>query len=175
MAVLTAPPVPNFPTVDQGTYIGVVKKIETQDFTEKPDNFGKTGYHQFIFHWVLEGVETEDGQEIELFQYVRFMIGDKPSTKGVRAGRIPLLTEITRSFGEPDIQAGDPVDTDMWLGKRAKLGVLFSEAEKGPRNSINSVGPAAKKNPTTAKPATRVVSRPTPPVTEEEDEEAISF
>lgn len=146
MATLQAPPQKTFPTVDQGTYIGVVESVAIEDHTVEPDKFGRKGHYTLIFRWTIEGQEAEDGSAITLPQYVRLETGERPYSKGPRAGKLPWLTEITRAFGEPDLQPGDDVDPDMWLGKRAKLSVLEQVQADGTfRNAINGVAPAAKK------------------------------
>lgn len=161
MPTLSAPAPKTFTTVEQGTYTGTVMKIEVEDHTTEPDKFGKKGFFTLVFRWVLEGVEDEDGGEISIPQYVKLTTGDRPITTGTRAGRLPWLTEITRAFGQPDLQPGDPVDTDMWLGKRARLGILQQVQSDGTfKNAINSVNPAKAR--TAGQAAARVAARPAP-------------
>ena len=168
---LTAPPAQKeFPTVDQGTYVGKVSKVDIEDHTTTPDNFGKTGHTTLIFRWILIGQTDEDGAPVELVQYVKFATGDKPYTKGARAGKLPWLTEITRAFGEPDIVPGASVDPTQWVGKRAKLGVLEAYSVDGVRkNSINSVSRHEPKPKTNGKPA------PVPVAEDDDESESIPF
>ena len=153
-----------YPTVDQGTYLAGVDAIVVEDHIKTPDKFGNTGFYTFIFKWRLEGVLSEDDKPIIIPQYVRLETGDRPITKGPRAGRLPLMTEITRAFGEPDLQPADEVDEALWVGKRAKLGVLNTPDAAGvAKNSINSVSvapPRAKKN------------KPAPVIVEDDDPES---
>lgn len=138
-----------------------------------PDKFGNTGFLTLIFRWLLIGQTDEDGAPIELIQYVKFATGDKPYTKGARAGKLPWLTEITRAFGEEDIQPGDNVDEQRWVGKRAKLGVLEAHTTDGGRtNSINSV---SKYTPPVKSANGKPAPKPQPEPVEEEDGEDIPF
>jgi hypothetical protein len=136
-----------------------------------PDQFGKTGHYTFVFHWLLEGVTGDQGEEINLPHYVRFEVGDRPYSKGARAGRLPWLTEITRAIGVPDLQPGDDVDPDLWENKRAKLSILLEErADGAPRNRINAAAPVGAKKAAPATAAKRVIVAP-----EDDESEAVPF
>lgn len=170
MTNLTAPAPRTFPTVEQGTYTGVVDRIDVEDCTQIADKFGYRGI-KLIFRWRLEGVASEEGDPITLPQYVKLETGDRPYSKGPRAGRLPWLTEITRAFGEPDIQPGDGVDPDLWVGKRARLAVLEqAQADGTSRNAINAVGPAKPRTGQAAAPA-KPAPKPAPTVAEDLDPE----
>ena len=163
--ILTAPEQKTFPTVDQGTYVGKVESIDVQDWTTKPDPFGKKGHYTLVFKWLLAGQTDENDNPITLPQYVRFATGDKPMAKGARAGRLPWLTEITRALCLEDLQPGDAFDPETLVGKRAKLGVLLTEQTDGTlKNSINSVSKADPRKPKTAPKA------PPPPADDEDDD-----
>lgn len=170
MASLTAPAPRSFPTVEQGTYPGIVDSITVEDYTDIADKFGYRGY-KIIFRWRLEGVETDDGEPFTLPQYVKLETGDKPYSKGSRAGRLPWLTEITRAFGEPDIQPESQVDPDLWVSKRAKLSILQQVQSDGTfKNSINAVTRIAAPAARAGQGAARVVAaRPAAPVEDAED------
>ncbi|MDB5057235.1 MAG: hypothetical protein JWO59_707 [Chloroflexi bacterium] len=171
MTTLTAPKSQKeFPTVDQGTYPAKVSEVGIEDWTQKPDSFGKKGHHTFVYKWLLIGQTDEDGQPIELVEYVKFVTGSIPYTKGARAGKLPKLTEITRAFGEPDLEPGQAFDPETHVGKKAKLGVLESfDADGNRKNNINSHSKYEPK-PKTAKPAPKPVADD-----EDEDDETVPF
>jgi len=142
---LTAPAQRTFPTVDQGTYAARVTEVKVEDHMNVADNFGNKGFYTLVFRWELDDA-TEDLEVVSIPLYVKFQTGDKPLSKGPRAGRLPMLTEITRAFGEEDLQPGDEVDEQAWVGKRANLGILEQVTpDGGRRNSINSVKPIGRK------------------------------
>lgn len=172
---LTAPAPRTFPTVEQGTYTGIVDTITVEDYTGIADKFGYRGY-KLIFRWRLEGVKTDDGEPFTLPQYVKFETGSAPYAKGARAGRLPWLTEITRAFGEADIEPDDSVDEQLWVGKRAKLSILQQvQPDATFKNAINAVSKLAK--PATVGQATaRPVARPAAPAAVEDlDSDQVPF
>lgn len=150
MQTLKAPAPRTFPTVDQGTYTGTVQSIVVQDWTSTPDTFGNQGHYTLVFTWRLDDL-TEDGQVVTIPHYVRFETGERPYSKGQRAGKLPWLTEITRALGVPDVEPDDEVDVDEWEGKRVRLAILAEQRLDGTiRNKVNAVLPVLKKGPRAA-------------------------
>lgn len=169
MAILRAPDRQQFPVVQGGAYLAKVVNVSVEDFTEKPDRFGNKGHHAITFRWQLAGMETDDGAPVEIPQTVKFATGDYLAKQGQRMGRLPWLTEITRAFGTPDIQPGDAVDTDTWIGKEAVLSIQLNRTADGMRNHIEAVD-----KPGSAPAGPRVL-KPRPPAPPGGDEGDIPF
>lgn len=153
MAILKAPPSRSFATAPQGVYTARVMAVKVEDHTVKPDPFGNVGHYSLQFTWHLDNTMDEDSNPIEVLHTLKFQTGDFIAKQGARPGHMPWLTEYTRAFGMPDIQAGQDVDTDHFLGLRATLGILMEIGSDGRgRNKVNSIQPAQPKmrsaNPT---------------------------
>ena len=152
MAILQAPAEKSFPTVPQGVYEASVIGVKPEDHTVEPDPWGNVGHWSLQFRWELWGPEDAYGAPITLLHTIKLELGTYLAKKGARVGHMPWLTEYTRAFGLPDIQPKQAVDTDMFLGKRARLHVLLDRNGDGKeRNKINGIS-ASKGDPSPAVP-----------------------
>lgn len=142
MPLIEAPPEREFTLVATSDYPSTVTDVKAEDFRNKPDQFGNSGHHALTFTWQLDDMEDDQGKPITLRQTFKFETGDYLIKRGPRTGRLPMMTEITRAFGMPDILPRQTFDTDKFLGQRAILSVILEpKGDGGQHNRINVVSP----------------------------------
>ncbi len=167
MAILTAPAEKTFTTVPTGTYAASVIAVKPLDFTVNPDQFGNKGHWSLEFRWQLETEQDADGWSVELPHTLKFQTGSWVAKQGQRVGHMPWLTEYTRAFGLPDIEAGERFDTDTLIGKRAMLTIVEDRQEGGSvRNKITAIGPVHGRAP---RPTMQARPQPKPAVPQVEN------
>ena len=162
MGTLVAPASRSMTVIEPDVYIAELAEYTVENWTETPDKFGKAGHYTIVLKWDVF-LDPDDGTQVEsMWHWVGFFTGEKAN-----------LTKITRAFGLPDIQPGDAVDFDTWIGKRLRVTVAQKpDAEGRPKSKIVPDGymPLKKAKPVAGMAAPRpAIKAPIAPAPVDDD------